>query len=119
MTTSSATGSVAGSRRYLAVTLAGVLLIGVILGYWIGTERSGVSEHVGRAYATEAQIAIETDDWTYSVPLDVNWRDRGGTWHSGRPSCLPPGADVRDVRFAAVPVEVGIGFRQVVAVFCD
>jgi hypothetical protein len=118
VTTSSATASVVGSRRYLAVTLAGVLLIGVVLGYWIGTGRSGVSEHVGRAYATDAQIGIETDDWTYSVPLDVYWRDPIGTWHSGRPSCLPPGVD-RDVRFAAVPVEVGIGFRQVVAVFCD
>ncbi len=118
MTTTRTTVVAPGVRRYLALALAGVLLVGVVVGYWIGAGRTGVTEHVGRAYATEGQIGIQTDDWTYSVPLDVNWRDTVGTWHSGRPSCLPPGTDRQGVRFAAVPVDVA-GVRQVVAIFCD
>lgn len=98
-----------------------LLLFGAALGYWIGTSRSGASEHVGEAYSTEVQIGIQTEDWSYEVPLDVQWTDAQGVWHSGsRPECLPPTGVLPDVRFAAVPVETrGIGFRQVVAVFCD
>ena len=103
-----------------AVAVA-LLAAGVALGYWLGTSHSGVSEHIGDAYSTEFQIGIETGDWTYQVPLDVAWTDAEGVWHSGsRPECLPPSGAVLGIQFAAVPVKArGIGFRQVVAVFCD
>jgi hypothetical protein len=108
------------ARRVLAGGIA-LLAAGAALGYWIGTSRGGVSEYMGDAYSTELQIGIQTEDWSYEVPLDVQWTDAQGGWHSGsRPECLPPSGVLPDVRFAAVPVETrGMGFRQVVAIFCD
>jgi len=103
--------------------LLSALVAGAALGYWFGTSRSGVSEHVGDAYSADTQIGIQTEDWTYDVPLDVRWTDADGGWHEGsRPECLPPSDSgvLSEIRFAAVPVETrGIGFRQVIAVFCD
>ena len=120
MTMTDATASPSRTRRAVAGALA-LLVVGAALGYGLGSWRGGVSEHVGDAVSTETQISIQTDDWTYAVPLDVQWTDAEGGWHSGsRPECLPPGGEIRDIRFAAVPVETrGTGFRQVVAVFCD
>lgn len=107
-------------RRRLASGMAAALVVGLAGGYLLGTVRTGVAEHVGDAYSSEAQIAVQTRSWTYAVPLDVQWTDAAGTWHSGRPACLPPTGAIPDIRFAAVPVDVrGLGFRQVVAVFCD
>lgn len=108
-------------RRVVAGVIA-LLASVAALAYWIGTTRSAASEYVGDAYSTELQIGIRTDDWSYDVPLDVRWTDSTGQWHEGsRPECLPPErGSLSGIRFAAVPVETrGIGFRQVVAVFCD
>lgn len=107
----------AGRRVLAALTL---LLAAASVGYWLGTSRSDVSEQIGDAYSTELQIGIQTGDWSYEVPLDVQWTDAQGGWHSGsRPECLPPTGVVPNIRFAFVPVETrGMGFREVVAVFC-
>ena len=75
----------------------------------------------GRADAAEGAISIETDDWTYAVPLDgVTWIDEAGSSHdSGRPECLAPGVS-RQIRFAAVETRVeGSTWRPVVWVSCQ
>ena len=75
----------------------------------------------GRADAAPGAISIETDDWTYSVPLDgVTWIDEAGSSHdSGRPDCLAPGAS-RQIRFAAVETTIeGTTWRPVVWVSCQ
>lgn len=101
---------------------AAIAVLAASLGYWVGAARHDAFETVGTAHSTEAQIGLESDDWTYNVPLDVQWTDNNGDWHEGeRPECLPPSdAPLEGIRVTAVPVETrGIGFRQVVAVHCD
>jgi hypothetical protein len=80
-------------------------------------------KYVVTAKAQSAQGAISADDgdWTYSIPLEVAWRDGRGAFHdSGRPECLPPsGKEEGPVQFTAIPVDVGgIKFRQVIFVDC-
>lgn len=108
------------ARRAVAGGI-GLLAAGAVLGYSFGTSRSGVSEHVGDAYSTDAAITIQTEDAAYEVPLNVPWRDAEGDWtYGGRPECLPPSGGLSDIRFAAVPWEMkGAGGHKVVAVFCD
>lgn len=107
------------TRRAASIIL-GVLLVGA--GCQAGAP--GALEpriQVGRADAAEGAISIETDDWTYAVPLEgVTWIDEQGTrWTSGRPSCLAPGVS-RQIRFAAVTVTVdGATWRPVVWVSCQ
>ncbi len=84
---------------------------------------TGITPEVqtGRADAAEGAIMIETDDWTYSVPLDgVTWVDSIGAVHtSGRPECLAPGV-TRQVKFVAPEVNIGgANLRPVVWVSCQ
>jgi len=75
----------------------------------------------GEVHSTEAQISIETADWTYSVPLDgVWWVDQENVWHdSGRPECLAPMNAPAAVTFAAVEVTIeGAMWRPVVWIDC-
>jgi hypothetical protein len=102
--------------------LAVVATVAALGGYLVGTNRSGVSIHTGKAHSVQAQISITGEDgWVYSVPLDVNWTDANGLWHEGdRPVCLPPVGDVpAPVTFAATQVTVnGMTLRPVVWVSC-
>jgi hypothetical protein len=102
--------------------LAVVAVIAGLGGYVIGTNRSGVSIHTGKAHSVQAQISITGEDgWVYGVPLDVNWTDASGVWHEGdRPACLPPVGDLpAPVTFAATQVTVsGMKWRPVVWVSC-
>ena len=109
------------TARRLVAGGVGVLAAGAVVGYLVGTSRSGVSELVGDAYSTEAGITIMAEGAAYEVPLNVTWRDADGRWVSGgRPECLPPSGGLSDIRFAAVPWKTsGIGGNVVVAVFCD
>jgi hypothetical protein len=99
-----------------------VALVGVLGGYVVGTNRSAVSIHTGKAYSAQGQISIKGEDgWFYGVPLDVHWTDVSGVWHEGdRPVCLPPVGDVpAPVTFAATQVTVnGMTWRPVVWVSC-
>ena len=108
-------------RLALAV-LAVVAIVAAVGGYLVGTNRSGVSLHTGKAHSVQSQISITGEDgWVYSVPLDVNWTDASGVWHEGdRPACLPPVGDVQaPVTFAATQVTVnGMTWRPVVWVSC-
>jgi hypothetical protein len=108
--------------RLVIGVLAVVALVAGLGGYLIGTNRSGVSIHTGKAHSVQAQISITGDDgWVYGVPLDVNWSDASGGWHEGdRPVCLPPVGDVpAPVTFAATQVTVsGMTWRPVVWVSC-
>ncbi len=108
--------------RMVALAAGVVAVVAASVGYWLGASRHGAFETVGTAHSTEAQIGLEGDDWTYNIPLDVQWTDSSGGWHEGeRPACLPASNKVIEgVRVTAVPVETrGMGFRQVVAVHCD
>ena len=103
-----------------SVGLASVVVAAVLLA---ACQDGGANAQIltGRAGAAEGAISIETDDWTYGVPLDgVSWTDETGTWHDGgRPACLAPGV-TRKVRFAAVKVTVeGTTWRPVVWISCE
>jgi hypothetical protein len=102
--------------------LAVVAIVAALGGYLVGTNRSGVSIHTGKAHSVQAQISVTGEDgWVYSVPLDVNWTDASGVWHEGdRPVCLPPVGDVpAPLKFAATQVTVnGMTWRPVVWVSC-
>ena len=106
--------------------LIGALVVAILAaagGYIAGFNRNSVTVCTGKAHSTEAQISItDKDGWVYSVPLDVNWSDAGGTWHEGsRPDCLPPSGDLTGpITFAATEVTVsGITWRPVVWVSCE
>ena len=108
--------------RTFAVASAGIAVLAAPVGYWLGSSRHDAFETVGTAHSTEAQIGLEGDDWSYNIPLDVQWTDASGSWHDdGRPECLPPSSKaLENIRITAVSVEArGMGFRQVVAVHCD
>jgi hypothetical protein len=114
--------------RTFVLTSAMLAVLAGLLGYWVGASRHGAFETVGIAHFTQAQIGLESDDWTYNIPLDVRWTDTNGVWYEGgRPECLPPSdtplednTPLEGIRVTAVPVDArGLGFRQVVAVHCD
>ncbi len=102
--------------------LAVVALVAALGGYLVGTNRSGVSIHTGKAHSVQFQISITGEDGcVYSAPLDVHWTDASGVWHEGdRPVCLPPDGDLpAPVTFAATQVTVnGMTWRPVVWVSC-
>ena len=102
--------------------LAVVAIVAALGGYLVGTNRSGVSIHTGKAHSVQAQISVTGEDgWVYNVPLDVPWTDANGVWHEGdRQVCLPPVGEVpAPVTFAATQVTVnGMTWRPVVWVSC-
>jgi hypothetical protein len=107
--------------RYAVIACVALAIAAALVGYWVGSLRHGLFEAVGTAHSTDLQISIESDGWTYDVPLAVQWTDGNGGWHEGdRPDCLPPTTgEIAGIRFSAVPVETrGLGFRQVIAVHC-
>ena len=98
-------------------------VLAAVGGYLVGTNRSDVSIHTGKAYSQQAQISITGNDgWVYSVSVDdVNWTDSTGSWHQGgRPDCLPPSGELAaPITFAATEVTVsGVTWRPVVWVSC-
>lgn len=103
----------------LAVAAAVALIAGCSMTSAPSNEASILT---GEAHSAEGAISIETDDWTYGVPLDgVSWTDAGGSWHDdGRPECLPPSQQPIPVTFAAVEVTVeGVTWRPVVWIRCE
>jgi hypothetical protein len=112
----------AGSARRYRWALIGVAALVLFpAGFLIGSARAGVSLHTGVASSTEQTIGIETDGWTYGIPLDIRWEDATGTAHfGGRPDCLPPSnTEVGPITFAAIEVSIGGStWRQVVWVSC-
>lgn len=123
--TASSPGNQLSTRLDLRLALgvlAAVAIFAALSGYLVGSTRSGVSIHSGKAHSVQAQISITGEDgWVYSVPLDVNWTDARGVWHEGdRPACLPPVGDIQaPITFAATQVTVnGMTWRPVVWVSC-
>ena len=124
-TTAPSPGSQLSTRldlRQAIGVLAVVAIVAALGGYLLGTNRSGVSIHTGKAHSVQGQISITGEDgWVYSVPLDVPWTDASGGRHEGdRPACLPPAGDMpAPVTFAATQVTVnGVTWRPVVWVSC-
>lgn len=102
----------------LTFVLVGVALVA---GYLIGAWRSGASIHTGQTYvAGDGSGSSTTDDWTYGFAADIDWLSRDGSKRDGdQRECLPPGASVDNLRFAAVEVTVeGGAWRPVVWVDC-
>lgn len=99
-----------------------VALVAAVLGFGVGTWRSGAHFGVGRGdTSAEGDGSIITDDWTYGFAADVSWRDTAGTWHDGdQPECLQPGGpSAYGLRFAWTEVTVeGATWRPVVWVDC-
>ncbi len=104
------------------VLTAGVLAAAAALG-GCGAVTVSPGVQTGRADVNAAGDggSITTGDWTYGLPTSgVGWVDRQGALHDGgRPECLAPGTSA-EVRFAAVPVQVGgSSWRAVVWISCQ
>lgn len=112
-------------RRGAAVA-AGLLVVGLAVGYIAGQQRPAMHEAEVRCLSTIGDISC-TDDpdpghGEFGVPRDVPWIDSGGSLHMGdRPECLPPTGRGTEgpVGITWVRVEVsGRSWKQVVGVEC-
>ncbi len=108
--------------KLFAAATAGVV-VGASLVLAAGALRGRTEEFdvTARPFSSPGAISVTSDGWTYSIPTDVAWRDRSGSFHdSGRPDCLPPsGAQEGPVRIKARLVDAdGVQFRQVFYVDC-
>ena len=117
-------------ERTRRATRAGVLITLVVaafvaggVGYALGMNTGRVAVHRNvLAQSGDDQVSAQADGWWYSISLDVQWQDAGGTWHErGRPSCLPNRTQV-PVTFGsteiALPGPGALSFRPVVWVSC-
>jgi hypothetical protein len=99
--------------------LVGALLLAGLAGFAIGTQRSDVTEHEGRAHVGDHMASIESDGWFYGVSDSVAWIDASGSFHEdGWPACLGRPGTRQGVRFGAVAVP-SLGIRAVVYVDCS
>ena len=101
--------------------LVAVIAVALILGFLIGTWRSGVHIETGQAHSMgNGGGSIITDGWTYGFSADIAWTDTNNSWHEGGlPDCLPPLSIVEGVRFAWVEANIeGSGWRPVVWIDC-
>ena len=107
-----------------ASTVRAAALIGLalVVGFLIGTWRTGATVHTGRADTqADGGGSITTDDWTYGFLPGVSWVDASNVWHQGDepPECLVAARSVEGVRFAAVEVSIeGSTWRPVVWIDC-
>ena len=111
------------TRAGLLIALVVAALVAGGVGYAMGTNTGRVAVHRNvLAQSGDDQVSAQAEGWGYSIPLDVQWQDAGGTWHErGRPSCLPNRTQVL-VTFGsteiALPGPGAISFRAVVWVSC-
>lgn len=106
-----------GSR----LRLLALAVVALVLGFLLGTWRSGVHIETGRADSTGVGGGtIFTDDWAYGFAADVPWTDAANSRHEGDvPDCLAPLSSVEGIRFAWVEVTVeGTTVRPVVWIDC-
>lgn len=104
----------------VALLLVGLLVVGIAVGFAIGSSRSGVEHLVGRASVGSNQASIQVDDVFYGLEGIVPWIDHEGTVHDGDwPACLEAGQTVT-VRFGGQLVELpgGSGAYTVAYVDC-
>ena len=109
-------------RRRTAVLIVLALLAVAALGFLSARSRRDVTENVACSSGEETIMCRLSNGATISVPTDVAWTDKVGTWHmSGRPACLPPGGtqEVGPVGITWTKVSVnGMEWRQVLSVAC-
>jgi hypothetical protein len=106
----------------LVIIVAVAAVLGAVGGYVLRSAQSNTVGHMGVVVGSGVNgISVESDGWTYSVPLDVTWIDAAGSLHDGgRPECLPPGLGSVQIRFHSIDdLDVaGNRWRQVVMVDC-
>jgi hypothetical protein len=99
-----------------------LVILALIVAYYAGSLRAGVSYHTAVPSSAEGAVSIEADGWTYGLdaPDGVAWTDAHGSFHEGgRPDCLPATGTTEVVRFAAVEVTIEGGtWRPIVWVDC-
>ena len=106
------------SGHKMAWVLVGVLFLGGLAGFLIGSGRSDVMQLEGRAAVGDHVATIQSGGWSYGVSESVAWIDLSGSFHEeGWPECLGSAGNTANVRFGAVPV-VSLGIRPVVYVDC-
>jgi hypothetical protein len=100
------------------------LLLGLVVGYMVGQERSHMYEADVACLSAPGTISCgppdSPGDAEYRVPLDVAWT-KDETFHAdGRPDCLPPtGRGTVQTRVTWIAVETGgVAWKQVVGVHC-
>ena len=105
---------------------AGLLVLGVVVGYAVGQQRPAMKEAEVRCLSATGAISCTDDADTgqgeFWVPRDVAWVDSGGSLHVGdRPDCLPPSGRGTEgpVKITWITVEVsGTSWKQAVGVEC-
>jgi hypothetical protein len=104
----------------LGATLALVIAFGA--GYRIvGDKATHLEIHTGYCRTTADAASCQVGDTWYAFEQAVTWTDDTGAQHSPSwPDCLPKGADIKDLRFAAAVlwVQNDFGVSQVVWVDC-
>lgn len=117
------------ARSALLVALA-ALAVGAVGGFAAGQRRPVMHETPARCSSGEMVIlcqpvdgdgTIDSDEWSYSVPLDVAWTGGGAFHERGRPDCLQPsGREASEVvRLTWVEARAdGKTWREVVSVGC-
>jgi len=105
-----------------AVRTVAFIGLALVVGFLVGTWRTGATVQTGRADLQEGGGgSISTDDWTYGFDPGVTWVDSQNTWHHGDdlPECLAATRSVEGLRFAAIEVNVeGSTWRPVVWIDC-
>ena len=109
-----------GLAGWAPLALAGAITLG-FFSYQAG-QHSGqtVTVRHGIAHSSGYQADVESDGWTYNVPLDVSWYG-GGTFHEGgTPPCLTKPAGRIPMTFGTVSYyQSGALNRLVVWVRCN
>lgn len=110
-------------RIPVGLALAGAAAAALV-GYGVAESGNGIETDAVECLSAENTISCEltSEEWTVSIPLDVAWTERDGTFHQGdRPACLPPsGVGLEGpvtIHYVDVRVD-GTGWKQVLQVDC-
>ncbi len=107
----------------LLVPIVLLVLVGAIaVAYWAGQANAGPRELDASCYAGARKVTCTVDDEGGDSSVGwqggVDWIDRGGDRHEGRPQCLRRGQET-DVVIGVVEVEhEAAGWSEVVWVDC-
>ena len=118
--TSAGSGSSRGRRWYAALVGGAVLF--ALVGYVLGSHRSGTTIVTGPVQVGDHVATLMTDGMGYGVSESVPWIDVNGALHEGGwPDCLAKAAPEKPpvLRFAVTHVEYPSGESQEQVVYVD